>query len=481
MSLNKLEKKLNKGAGVSPALFTVLVALFHKGTTALMTLFFTWFLNSSEYGDYSVFNSWMGIITVLVTLQLYYGVYTQGLVKFEDNRDAFSASMQGLNLFMCIAWLCVCAIGYRFWGQLIGISASRLMLMFAIIWSNASYEFWATEQRVLLNYKKLFRVVIFEAATQLIICTFCVMKFDNKADGWIVGIAISQLAVYIFLFAEQISKGNGLINSKYWKYALCFNIPLIPHYLSQIVLNSSDRIMINDLVGPSEAGIYSYAYHVAMIMTMLQTAILSVVNPWIYKQIKEENEKAISEKAYFLLKLVAIGNLVIILIAPELIHMIAPVEYSDAIWIIPPVSMGCFFTFVYCLFADFSFYYQKTFNIMIASVAGAILNVFLNYMFIPRFGYIAAGYTTLACYIIYDFLHYCFMLKLCNVHHGNQRVYDPKILVSILGTFIVFGFINLIGYKFFLLRFFTLIIIVLYLVFRRGEIIKRFKEMILLK
>lgn len=42
---------------------------------------------------------------------------------------------------------------------------------------------------------------------------------------------------------------------------------------------------------------------------------------------------------------------------------------------------------------------------MIVSVLGAALNILLNYLLVPRFGYVAAGYTTLVCYVLFAIGH----------------------------------------------------------------------------
>jgi len=48
----------------------------------------------------------------------------------------------------------------------------------------------------------------------------------------------------------------------------------------------------------------------------------------------------------------------------------------------------------------------------------AALNVVLNYIFIPRYGYIAAAYTTLATYLLYFIFHYFLAKKI----HGSSLV-----------------------------------------------------------
>ena len=84
------------------------------------------------------------------------------------------------------------------------------------------------------------------------------------------------------MFYVQQKAGKAFFSKKFWKYALLFNIPLVPHYLASTVLNSADRIMIQEMVGSSEAGIYNLAYSVSLIMTFFNTALMQTITPWMY-------------------------------------------------------------------------------------------------------------------------------------------------------------------------------------------------------
>ena len=59
------------------------------------------------------------------------------------------------------------------------------------------------------------------------------------------------------------------------------------------------------------------------------------------------------------------------------------------------------------------FYFEKNKAIMFASIVSAIMNVILNGIFIKKYGFVAAGYTTLICYFLYSVFHYYFMKKIC--------------------------------------------------------------------
>nr|WP_330391620.1 oligosaccharide flippase family protein [Butyrivibrio sp. YAB3001] len=236
----------------------------------------------------------------------------------------------------------------------------------------------------------------------------------DKVTARILCIIIVEIIGYSWMFFFSMKK--RMVSSKitkYWSYAIGFNIPLIPHYLSQTVLNSSDRIMIQRMIGDSQAGIYGVAYSLSMIMLIFNNALMQTISPWMYKKIKTKNEKDIASIAYVALTLIAIVNLLLIALAPEIVAIFAPKSYYEAIYVIPPVAMSVFYLFLYDLFAKFAFYYEKTRFIMAASVGGAILNVLLNFIFIRKYGYIAAGYTTLVCYMTYCMIHFLFMKKVC--------------------------------------------------------------------
>ena len=81
--------------------------------------------------------------------------------------------------------------------------------------------------------------------------------------------------------------------------------------------------------------------------------------------------------------------------APEVILIFAGKKYMDAIYVIPPIACSVYFIFVYSLYSTIEYYYQKTKSIALATTISAILNLLLNTVCIEKFGYYAAGYTTL--------------------------------------------------------------------------------------
>ena len=440
---------------VRASLWFLVCSFLQKGISTLTTPVFTRLLDTAEYGQYIAFSSWLEILTIFVCLQLSAGVYQQALIKFENERDILSSSLQGLTLTLCCAWTVIYAAFHHFWNALFSLTTAQMLAMLLMIWTTAVFNFWAAEQRVKLTYQRLVLLTIAVSLAKPILGILLVTHTEAqyKVTVRVLGIALVELIAYFGLFVIQMKRGKQFFHARFWKYALLFNLPLIPHYLSQTVLSSADRIMIRDMVGESEAGIYGLAYSLSMIMVLFNTALSQTLGPWMYQKIKVRREGDIARVAYGGLLLVAAVNLLLIAVAPEAVAIFAPKDYHNAIWVIPPVAMSVYFMFAYDLFAKFEFYYEKTRFIMAASIAAAALNLLLNYIFIRIFGYYAAGYTTLFCYMIYTAGHYVFMRKVCRTHMAGAKVYDLRILLGITMGFLMLGFVLLFTYNYSYVRY----------------------------
>ncbi|MCM1122149.1 MAG: oligosaccharide flippase family protein [Eubacterium sp.] len=448
-----LDKYRNCPVQVKASFWFLMCAFLQKGISVITTPVFTRLLSTVEYGRYNVFNSWLGIIGIFVSLNLSAGVYTQGLVKFEEEAEVFSSSLQGLSVFLTACWTAVYFLFRGFWNRLFSLSTVQMLSMLVMIWASAAFGFWAVEQRVHYQYRMLVFVTLAASVAKPAAGIFFVIHAEDKVTARILGLALVELVMYTGLFFAQMSRGRKFYSFRFWKYALMFNLPLVPHYLSQTVLNSADRIMIERITGAGDAGIYSLAYSVALIMTLFNTALSQTLSPWIYQKIKAGKIKDIAPVAYITLMVIAAVNILLIAFAPEAVAVFAPESYHSAVWVMPPVAMSVYFMFSYDLFAKFAFYYEKTRFIMAASVTGAVLNIVLNYIFISRFGYRAAGYTTLFCYVVYDIGHYFFMNRICDEFCGGVRPYELKKILAVSVLFVLTGFILLFTYNHVVLRY----------------------------
>ncbi len=479
MKLENLIEKYKKLPIQVKASFVFLIcAFFQKSISSITTPIFTRLLTTAEYGQYSVFSSWMGILSIIVSMNLWGGVYMQGMVKYDNERQEFSASFQGLTLTLVLVWTAVYLAFRSFWNTLFSLTTVQMLAMFVLIWTTSAFNFWAGEQRVDFKYKKLAILTVAVSIMKPLVGIILVVFTDDKVTARILGLALVELFFFSGCFWQQVKSGRTFFVKKYWLYGVKFNVPLLPHYLSGAILSGADRIMIQNMLGSSEAGIYSLAYSVSLIMTMFNNALFQTVEPWIYKKIKSREIKEIANVAYITFAMIAGVNIFLIAFAPEIIRFFAPVEYYGAIWVIPPIAMSVYFMYVYVFFATFEFFYEKQKYIATATMIGAIVNVILNDSFIGYWGYVAAGYTTLFCYILYALFHYVFMRRICRKELNIEQPYNLKTILMITGMFIGISFALFLTYAYTAVRYILIFLLCFVVAVLRKRILGYVRELI---
>lgn len=152
-------------------------------------------------------------------------------------------------------------------------------------------------------------------------------------------------------------------------------------------------------------------------------------------------------------------------------------EYSSAIWVVPPVVMSIIFNMLYNLVSNYAFYFEKTKFVMIGTVIVAIVNVILNIIFIQMFGFVAAGYTTLFCYIIYSAIHYCFMMRICK----KNNIVTPFNTIKMWG--VAFGALTITLmlsslYNSFIARYIIIMCVLLLIMLNKKKIVRIFRNIV---
>ena len=196
-----------------------------------------------------------------------------------------------------------------------------------------------------------------------------------------------------------------LFNKKYLNYALKISAPLVLHGIALNILSQSDRTMITVLADASQTGIYSLIYNFSMIAVVITTALEGIWVPWFYNKLKENAFDEINRIAKDYVHLMTYLLIGVIAIGPEVVKFLASNQYWEGIKIIPPIVLSNFMIFVYTLYVNVEHYHGKTVFITINTFIAAGSNLILNYLFIPKFGYAAAAYTTLLSYVIAFALH----------------------------------------------------------------------------
>ena len=454
-----------------------LCSLIQRGVSVLATPVFTRLMTTEEYGKYNIFYSWYEIFGVFVSLRVFYGCYAQGVVKFETDKKRFTASLQGLSFTLVAVWLIIIRLFEGPIAQLTNLPAEQLYLMMILIWTSGVFSYWSTYQRTQMQVKALIILTITAALFKQTAGVLAVMWMDNRVTGRILSWVLVEVILYTGLFLRQVWKGRSFFDGKYWKYAVCFAFPLVPHYLSQTILASSDRIMIERLSGSDAAGIYSLGYMISLGMQIVNTALIHTLEPTVYRRIRDGRASELRTMGIMSMCMVAAADLLLIAFAPELVQLFAPSSYAEAVEIIAPVTASVFVMYMYTLFAEFEFYYEKKWTITLTTSMAAALNIVLNALCIPRFGWQAAAYTTLVSYLCYTFLHYRMMCRICRKEMKIKPVYPPAEVFGLTVLVLTLALILHLLSPWFQARLALLGAAGLLLVIRRRTILQNVKEL----
>lgn len=423
---------------VKASLWFTICSILQKGISFITVPIFTRMLSTEEYGIVSLFGAWQNILTIFATLNLSYQIFNNGMVKFENDQDGYTTAMLGLSNFTTILVLAVYLVFHTSFDKIFELPMTAIIMMFIGFFFSSATSLWTVYQRYKFQYRLLCVVtLVVSCGSALFGILFVMLK--NVGVSRILGDTVAVVIVGLLIYVFILKKNHKLFNKEYWKYALKLDIPLIPHYLSMTVLGSSDRIMINSLCGKTFTALYSVPYNASMVMQIVISSINSSFIPWTYQKCKSKEYRKLREFSSVLLIFVMTITLIPSLFAPELVWLLGSSKYRDSMWVVPPVSCSVFFMFLYSLFVNIELYYEKSKNIMIASTGAAIGNIILNYIFINMFGYIAAAYTTLACYILLSVSHYCFMMKICREKKIVEPIYNMKLIVTLSMSLVIYS------------------------------------------
>lgn len=423
---------------VKTSMVYVIFSVLQKGISFFVVPIYTRLVSAEQYGVYSTFLSWDSIICIFSTLNMWNYQFNNGMTKYENNRDGFTSALTGLSWAVTGGVFTVLWIIKDWFLKFSGLSIELLIIMFIGLLLRPAYEYWCSRQRFEYDIRKyIFSALAIAVATPIISIIFITlykkMCWSNTGTALVLGKSLSAGVVYFIVVLLIVRKNNKVYDKAIWRYAISYSLPLVPHFLSTVLLGQCDRIMISKMCGYDETAIYSVAYSVGAVMIIFNAAIMDSIIPWTYQKLKVQNYDKMPLVSSVSLIIIAGINLLVSLCAPEIVSFMAPEEYKIAMYVIPPVAISNVFIFLYNLYANIEYFYEETKMVAKASIISAVANVILNYIFIKKFGFLAAGYTTVACYMIYALCHFMFSKKILKKNGVTNSVYNNSLLWAIAG------------------------------------------------
>jgi O-antigen/teichoic acid export membrane protein len=182
--------------------------------------------------------------------------------------------------------------------------------------------------------------------------------------------------------------------------------------------------------------------------------------PYTSQKLAANKSNEINAPVKLSLLVVAVTDILMALIAPELIMIFAGSAYRDAIYAIPPLVSVSYFGFLYNTFANIEYYFEETVFVSVASIFAGILILGLNFILVPKYGYLAAAYASMISFVAYALMHFFFMQKTLKKHMNNHFVYDNGFILKLSIVFVIIILCFPLIYPYSVVRYATVLMIV---------------------
>ncbi|MDB4505894.1 flippase [Saprospiraceae bacterium] len=231
------------------------------------------------------------------------------------------------------------------------------------------------------------------------------MGWEGRFSAWVISSGLfALLAIILIMYYEQIKLRVSKIHIK---KILAFSLPLIPHTIGGLVIALSDRLIIQQVLGLTETGIYTIAFQLSSVLGLVFSAFNRAYIPWMFNRLNKEDEELnlnLITIVYYLMFATIVIVILGYFVSMFAFNIVIGEEYMEAskylFWLL--LSFG--FNGMYYLVSNYVFYANKTNYLAISTFIVAVLNVPICYFMTKYYGLMGAAQSTaLSWFLLFVF------------------------------------------------------------------------------
>ncbi len=361
-----------------------------------MLPFYTSYLSSAQYSTSDLITQLCNLIIPIACLGVSEGIFRNAAAK-EGDKEAFFTN--GLMLMI--------------YGSLGFLALSPLLLLTGYfndyIWLIILYVLASNIHSVCSQYvcaigrTKLFsgQGVLNTALTVSLNILF-LAGLKMGIEGYVLSIILADLLSAVFLiFTARLYKSfhKSKISRSRMGELLRFCLPLVPSTVFWWITSVSDRYMVAYFVSDAENGLYSVAYKIPTLLTYVVTIFNDA---WKLSAVSDaEGKERVNfySKVYkYYIAVMFMGGVALAVTAQLSSAILFNKAYHSAWIYIPILSAATVFTSLDTFMGSAYFTVKRTSMSLWTSLAGAALNILLNFILIPPYGAMGASIATFVSY-----------------------------------------------------------------------------------
>ena len=396
---------------------------------ALGTPIFTRLLTPEEYGLYPLYNTWLGVLTVIITLELTGTVMYRGLQRHREDTDSFIGAVLGLILTLSVIFLVIYALLGGFINRLTGLGTPEMLLMLVQIVSTSVISLYTARARFEYRYKAVAFLNLLTAVASPMLAVLFIAS-GIRAESRIIGSALALALTALPILIVTVRHCGALYSRNTWRYLLGKSLPLMPHYFAMTMILKVGEIAVSRIHGQEALGRFSVAMSVGMSLTVVTGGVMSALSPWMLRRVGGGDIGRIRELLFLLTELISLSCLGLFAIAPEALALLASPAYRSALPAVYPLALSVIPTFLSGALMSGAAYFERSGISALPAVCAACLSAILSLLLLPFVDYRYLSLTVLACYTLLAALNVLTFTKMA----GSAPIYVRKTLLVFLGT-----------------------------------------------
>lgn len=184
---------------------------------------------------------------------------------------------------------------------------------------------------------------------------------------------------------------------------LALAIPLVPNFLIYWVFNSSDKLMITTMLGVGAAGIYSVGSKLGHASQLIYTAFAGGWQFFAFSTMNEKDQVRVNSVIFEYLGIISFSATAFICAWSRFIYeLLFKGEYVSGYIVSPYLFLAPLLQMLFQVECNQFLVIKKTWPNMLILLAGAVVNILLNFILIPLLGIEGAAIATLFGYVVAD-------------------------------------------------------------------------------
>jgi len=385
-------------------------SILTKGLSILLLPIYTRYLPPHEYGILQTLGSVSAFLPFILSLSLdsAFGRYFH---EDKYNKQALA------TLYSTVYWF---VVGYAIVMLVIAFATSALWMEDLItvpVWPYAYLTFipvlfsqlgnlGRTFMQSALETQKSTIVDVISTLINAVISVFLLVFCDLGVISRLLGIAAGSL--FMFGFYHLYFVHNGILIKTFsfscLKKCLAYSIPLLPAMMGMWISTLSDRLIIAKYSSMSSVGLYSLAFQFGQILYLVGDAITRVIGPLVMSGLVSDKEATLNKvrnSSFLILVAMLFSNLVLFVFSDDVVSLFATKQYAGAAIFIPIFGFNYVLGMQQRFPTTFISYKNKTWIISMGCVLMALLNLGLNLVFVPIYGYGISAWASVAANLFY--------------------------------------------------------------------------------